>query len=228
MISGLIMGYRCPSRMLAPLGLCLVLLAGCAGITPAPEKAPGHGIETPVVKAVESIRASGVVIVKRGISMSGRAKITAQRPASFRIEVSGPFGQTMALLISDGESFYVFSNGTEETMRWDDPLMPYPFRPQELVSVLTGASESVAAEGAAVSKDSKGHVTRLGVTGTDGLPFEITLTDFRDAGGVTLPFDIRLAKGIEELIIRYSNVEINPVLPPEPFQITGTGTRALP
>lgn len=228
MISALTMGYSHPSRKLVPFILCLVLLAGCAGITPAPEKAPGHGIEAPVVKAVEAIRASGVVIVKRGISMSGRAKITAQRPASFRIEVSGPFGQTMALLISDGESFYVFSNGTEETMRWDDPLMPYPFRPQELVSVLTGAAESVATEGAAVSKDSKGRVTRLGVTGTDGMPFEITLGDFRDINGVTLPFNIRLAKGIEELIIRYSSVEINPALASEPFQITATGTRTLP
>jgi len=226
MISGLTRSVFCHARTLAPAAVCLVLLAGCAALAPVPDKAAG--IEAPAIKAVESIRASGVVIVKRGIAMSGRAKITAQRPASFRIEVSGPFGQTMALLISDGESFYVYSNGTEVTMRWDDPLMPYPFRPQELVAVLTGAAESMAAEGAAVSKDSQGRVTRLGKTGTDGLPFEIMLADFRDTNGVTLPFSIRLAKGIEELIIRYSDVEINPALPPQPFKITAAGARSLP
>lgn len=193
---------------------CLFVLIGCAGVKP-----PAPGLPPPV-KTVESLKASGVVIVKKGISMAGRATVLVQRPGSFRIEVSGPFGQTIVLLISDGESFYIYSNGGEQTMRWDDPLMPYPIKAQELVSVLIGAADPATEDGVTQTRDAEGRVTGLKKAGPDGAPFEVTLDDYRITNGITLPFDIKLTRGIEELTIKYSDVEINAAIPPDAFQIS--------
>lgn len=207
---------------------CLCVIIGCAGVKPA---APV--IEPTPAASIESLKAGGVVTVKRGISLTGRATVLVQRPASFRIEVSGPFGQTVALLISDGETFYIYSNGEEQAMRWDDPLMPYPVKAAELVSLMTGAAGLTAAgkvaqstdmEGAAIEIEKtgsfeEGTVKKIEKTGPDGAPFEVVLSDYRIDSGISVPFNIKLIRGIEELTIKYSTVEINAAIPPDAFLI---------
>lgn len=203
-------------KALFPLIVCAVVMFGCASVTPP---VPTPGLERPTVKSIESLQATGVVIVKKGLTMSGRATVLVQRPGSFRIEISGPFGQTVVLLISDGQSFYIYSSGDEQTMQWDDPLMPYPIKAQELVSLMTGAIASTSDE-AMQAKITKDRVIKIEKTGPDGAPFEVMLSDYRDESGIFLPFNIKLTRGIEELTIKYSKVEVNAAIAPDAFQIT--------
>lgn len=197
--------------------VCLVLAAGCAGLKPAAEVLPPK--EPGAAAAVDTLRATGVVVMKKGFAIAGRAIILAKRPSSFRIEVSGPFGQTIALLVSDGEAFYIYSGGEAKTFRWDDPLLPYPLKPAELVSVLTGAEGQTADEVAQVIRDDAGRVIKMEKSDINAVPLIITLQDYRDTGGMQLPFDIRIMRGAEEIDIRYSTIEVNPVLSLDAFQI---------
>lgn len=197
--------------------ICLVLAAGCAGLRPKEEALPHK--EPGVAAAVDTFRAAGVVVLKKGFAVAGRATILVKRPSSFRIEVSGPFGQTVALLLSDGDSFYIYSGGEAKTFRWDDPALPYPLRPAELVSVLTGSIVQTTGQEARVTKDDAGRVIKLENAVLDAVPFIITLQDYRDTGGMQIPFDIRIMRGVEEIDIRYSTIEINPVLPSDAFLI---------
>ncbi|MBI5587474.1 MAG: hypothetical protein HY889_03800, partial [Deltaproteobacteria bacterium] len=47
-----------------------------------------------------TLKATASVEIERSVVLSGRAVVLAQSPGSFRIEVQGPFGSVMALLVS--------------------------------------------------------------------------------------------------------------------------------
>lgn len=86
-------------RPLLP-ALIIFLIAGCAS-TPVIRKATALKERT----SPSSLRAEGTVELKKTFTLKGRASVTVKSPDLFRIEVTGPFNQPMALLLSDGRRF---------------------------------------------------------------------------------------------------------------------------
>lgn len=200
-------------RLLSILA-ALLILSGCAAFKPPAEEPQG-----PPKLAASSIRARAVVEIKKNNSAAGRAAILAKAPGSFRIEVIGPFGQSAALIASDGQTLFISSDGKTSEFLWGDPEIPYSFKAGEIVSFLTGSPDAAGTPGAAIARDEWGRLREYtrAVEGKAGL--KVTLGDYREVSGAHIPFLIRIEDGTRELVIKYTEVEINPPLEEEFFQL---------
>lgn len=203
--------------------LCAVLfLSGCAALKQKEaEKRPS--------RKAASLRAEASVVLKKIIPIGGHAVIIVKSPDKFRIEVFGPFGQVMALLASDGTSFYMFSGDEAKKMDMDDPAFPYPFKAKEAVSFLLGSPSGQFAQAALdggvkagdreMTSDSEGRLAKF-VKYKKGRPaFTVELSDYRAVSGVDLPFNISIKGQKEGLSIKYASVEIDPEIDPDAFNI---------
>lgn len=195
--------------------IAILTLYGCAGsrppVTPPAAGRPAHGL-----------KAEAVVEIKKSIMLRGKAHISAEAPGSFRIEVLGPFNATMALIISDGKTLYVFSGTEEKEYLWNDPSFPYSFSAEDVVSSLLGGPSqnpgSIEKSDYAVSSGKDGFVTLTRMK--DGKPvLTVALSDFRVVSGARLPFDIQIEDRRGTLRIRYSSVEVDPAFSPDSFAI---------
>lgn len=197
-----------PSRTI-PL-LFILLLSGCAALKPAPPQplAPeaARGISP------DSIKAEGVIEITNGSALSGRALILAMRPDYLRIEVLGPLGGAVFLLVGEGETISTFSDGKIEKSRVGEPAYPYPFSPGEAVSVLLGAAENgggMRPEEASSGDDGwaqEGMLrVRLGSRGAFAL-----VGDFREVSGFTVPGSIIIENGAARISLRYTSIQPNP------------------
>lgn len=192
--------------------ILLFLLSGCAAL------APKKTLEIQGAAAPRSMRAEAVVELTRVMKLSGRAVVLAKSPGSFRIEVIGPFGSTMALLVSDGSALYVLAGGETKRYLWGDPGFPYAFKAEELVSMLLGAQSQVPEDcRCEVLTDEGGRITKL-TRFKGAVPLlTVAVSDYRDILGSQIPFNISIEAPKEKLSIRYSTVEINPVIAPDSF-----------
>ncbi len=196
------------------LFIAILALYGCAGVRPP---------ATPVAgRSAHGLRAEAVVEMKRSVMLRGKARISAEAPGSFRIEVLGPFNATMALIISDGKSLYVFSGTDEKEYLWDDPSFPYSFKAEDVVSSLLGAPSqnqgTIEKSDYSVSSGNDGNLTLTRMK--DGKPvLTVAMSDFRTVAGARLPFDIRIEDRRGTLRIRYSSVEVDPSFSPDSFAI---------
>lgn len=200
-------------RPLWHLALLIALMPGCAAMKPP--------VEPVILPPPLSLRAEASVAVDRPVALNGRAVVLAKSPGSFRIEVLGPFGSAVALLLSDGETVYLLSGGKSKSYSREDPRVPYSFTPEEAVAYLTGNVPEGAECGCEVSKDAYGRTSKV-VKSEDGSPvLTVTLDDYRAVEGAQVPFDIRIANKKETLHIRYTSVEVNPALEAGYFSTEG-------
>jgi hypothetical protein len=193
------------------------LLCGCAAIKPAGEEPVG-----PPKLMASSIRARAVVEIKRKtFTAAGRAAILAKAPGSFRIEVFAPFGATAALIASDGQRLLVDSDGTAREFLWGDPEIPYSFEAEEVVSFLIGGQRSLApaSSGARETRDEWGRLREYYRPAEDGDSLKVTLTEYREVNGAHIPFHIRIEDGRRDLAIKYTEVEIDPLLGDDLFEL---------
>jgi outer membrane lipoprotein-sorting protein len=199
----------------------LLVISGCAAFRPPAQEPPG-----PPKLAAASIRARAVVEMKQSASAAaGRAVILAKAPGSFRIEVIGPFGQSAALIASDGEKLFISSEGKTSEFLWGDPGIPYSFKAGEVVSFLTGSPDATGGTpGAAIIRDEWGRLSEYtrAVEGKAGL--KVTAGDYREVSGAHIPFLIRIEDGQRELVIKYTEVEINPPLEEEFFRLKASSS----
>ncbi|MBI5642074.1 MAG: hypothetical protein HY954_01215 [Deltaproteobacteria bacterium] len=200
------------------ISLSLILL-GCAGIKPTPVSPPEIKKHiTPV-----SLRAEAKVELRGLLTLSGRAAITAKNPDQFRIEVTGPFNQMIALFVSDGKTLYSYSGDEVRIHDWDDPLLPYSFKSREIVSCLLGAGETTenaqSPEDILISRDGQGRLKSLSRAADGKKAFRVELSDYRDVGGAEIPFNIDIEDGKKRLVIKYSSVVIDTDLDPDSFNI---------
>jgi hypothetical protein len=204
-------------KRLLPFLAAFALLCGCAAVKPAGEEPAGP----PKLKA-SSIRARAVVEVKRKtFTAAGRAAILAKAPGSFRIEVFAPFGQTAALIASDGQKLLVDSDGVAREYLWGDPEIPYSFEAEEVVSFLTGGQNllSPASSVASETRDEWGRLREYYRPATDGNALKVTLAEYREVNGAHIPFHIRIEDGRRDLAIKYTEVEIDPLLGDDLFEL---------
>ena len=202
-------------RLFSLLAVFLIL-SGCAAMKPAGEEPLG-----PPKLTASSIRARAVVEIKKNdLTAAGRAAILAKAPGSFRIEVFGPFGLTAALIASDGQKLFVNSDGQINEFFWGDPEIPYSFEAEEVVSFLTGAPYTPALDipGVNASRDEWGRLREYSraAEGRDGL--KVTLGEYREVNGAHIPFLIRIEDGKRDLTIKYTEVEINPLIEGDLFK----------
>ena len=150
-------------------------------------------------------------------SMRARALVIAKRPSYLRVEVLGPMGQSLFLLLGDGEAFTAFRDGIEEKSRAGDPASPYPFTPEEIVSLLLGGGgdggggygagygERAAATEGDVEEESGLIKVRLGWKGAAA-----SIGDFRDVSGFKVPYRVIIENGATTISLKYNSVQANP------------------
>lgn len=200
-----------------PALVLFIFLAGCAAVSTVPEKALTPGAEK-IVPA--SLRAEAVVEIKRVVPVSAKALVLVKSPDKFRIEVTGPLGSVMGLMLSDGETLSVFSGDEVKNYRWNDPFSPYPFDSIEAVSFLLGDQPGAANDRAdyKVKRGEDGRIKEI-LKYKDGVPLlTARLSDYREISGAVIPFNISI-EGKDTIRIRYSSVEVNPELDGSLFMI---------
>lgn len=201
----------------------IVLLSGCAAVQPAGEQAL-----TPPTVIPSTLRAKAVVEMTRNMTIAGRASILVKAPGSFRIEVTGPFGQTAMLLASDGARLYTSSDGKVNEFLWGDPEIPYSFEADEAVAFLTGSPRPLQAAlppNVIEKRDNWGRLKEYtkAVEGRPGL--KVTLGNYKDINGAHIPFLIRIEDGRRTLAIKYSEVEVNPPIDEGLFSLEARSDR---
>lgn len=212
------------ARRIMLLIAAAAFLWGCARVTPRPPQAPTSLFEG---SAPRSISAQAIVELRRGFAVSGKATVLARSPDLFRIEVAGPFGQPLAVISGDDKSLVIANMGKTDAYDWEDPDLPYPFDSKELVSVLLGdgavKDHGDVSYGVTGARGSAVVITKL----REGAPvFRISLDDFREVSGKRLPFRIKIEDDKSAIQIRYTSVDVDPVikdsafgLPPIPAEL---------
>jgi hypothetical protein len=186
----------------------IFLLPGCSTISIQPT--PDLG------KAPVSLRAEAIVELERE-EFRSRAVILVKSPDLVRIDFRGPFNQVVAVVVSDGTELTFYSNRKIRSYRWDDPQLPYHFRPREFVSFLLGRPGDKGRY--EFTRDSQGNITRL-VKLRRGIPvLKVAMGDWRQVHGVSIPFTIAIEDGHERLNIRYTSVELNSRMEKELFTV---------
>ncbi len=187
-------------------------------------KTPGEAPLGPPSIDASSIRAKAVVELKKGsFSAAGRAAVFARAPGSFRIEVFGPFGQSAALIASDGERLLVASGGKTDLFLWGDPAIPYSFEAREAVSFLTGRRTTLAS-GALETRDAWGRLLEYS-RDAGGRGLKVTLGEYREVAGAHIPFFIKIEDETRELVIKYTDAEVNPLLEDGFFELEAYSDR---
>ncbi len=195
--------------------LLALIISGCATTKPAPDLLE-YSAGSPGI-----IRAEAVIKLENPRRMKGRAVILAKEPGFFRIEVRGPLGRLIGMLLSDGEHLRVLADGELNTYRWNDPALPYPFTAVEFVSFLTGNSE-LKHPGAAdykITRDTAGKIATL-IKFDKGNPIlSVKMSDYQRDSGYVIPHNISLKNDQTALEIRYKSVEVNPEINADVFTI---------
>lgn len=156
----------------------------------------------------DAIRAEALVEMEEPgkDSVKGRAVILVKRPASFRMDISGPFGAT-ASIAGAGAEITVFSEGSFKTY---PPGGPFPASPEDIVSALLGIEPPSSRESAVyvTSRDESGRPSRI-VRLEDGrAAFSSAMKDYRTVSGFEVPFSIEIESPQSGRIsIRYNSVE---------------------
>lgn len=218
------------SLLLRPLWALasMLLLAGCAFLKPVPVAPAKAGPPA----GLNALRAEAVMEFKDSGNLSGRAHILVKSPASFRIEILGPFNSPVTTISSDGAALSIFSDNSLKTYRWDEenPVLPYSFAPEELAALLLGGGPLDPAkpppEGAEphltayrITRDKDGNITGVIKIKDGSEVFRVAMSDFRDAGSGVLPFSLTVDDGVKSLRVRYKSLEINPDITPDVFNI---------
>ncbi|MFQ5442818.1 MAG: outer membrane lipoprotein carrier protein LolA [Thermodesulfobacteriota bacterium] len=195
----------------------LLMAYGCAG--PPPRRAAIGEMKRGV--RPEAIRARATVTLEQRESLRGRAVIVAKRPGSFRIDVFGPFGQSLAVLASDGKTLVFFSKDGLRAFEPGGPEITANLSPARLVSILLGDRSHSPIEGDKSKRGREDRAERSAAEKDGRREPEINLSDFRDVDGAIIPHNISIAYGGKRIEIRYREIEIDPEIKAEVFNITG-------
>ncbi|MBI5236655.1 MAG: hypothetical protein HY886_10470 [Deltaproteobacteria bacterium] len=189
--------------------IAALLLYGCAGteITAPPPVGPAGAFEAIAMKAIAVVSLNNGA----GVTLKGRAILLAKKPGLFRIEVTGPFNQTVALIVGDGKNLHVNALSGAPFYGSADPFAMLPFRSDEFVSLLLGsvADEAVGKHGTNITNDESGRPARV-VMSIPGLDAWAMLEEFKETAGAHIPHTISLVDAGKRLDIRLVAVEINP------------------
>lgn len=184
----------------------MFLLPGCGG---SAFKIPDirHSYELGIIT---SLTANASVTLKES-GLKGRANISVKAPGSFRIEILGPFGRTVALIVSDNKEFSIY-NGSVFT-KYDLGQVPYPlkFTTEEIVSFLTGSfNKNADMDDYRVELDDKGFVSKVvKQNGSSSDELTALMTNYREVSDTVLPFSVQVSFNREVLFINYKDVQIN-------------------
>lgn len=189
----------------ASILLALITMSGCA------HKKPLAHFHATASEQVDTLRAEALVDMDRTLSASGKARIYAKAPGSFRIEVKGPFAQVVALLASDGRTLHTFTDGVERYYPAGSHEAPIPFSSEQIVSLLMGLDlKPLEDAGFKVGTDWAGRPVKAEkhIPGDDGGTVTVLFSDYRNAGGRDVPFEISIqGPRLDKIRIRYSSVE---------------------
>lgn len=187
------------------IALILIMTSGCAH-----KRQAGPDLALARVSG-ETLRAEAIVEMDRLMSASGKARIYAQAPCSFRIEVKGPFAQVVALFASDGYTLHTFTDGVERFYPAGSPDAPLPFSNAEIVSLLMGLDlKPLKDAGFEIEADGKGRPVKAEkhISGIEAGTVTVLFSDYRDTGGRQIPFEISIqGPRLDRIRIRYSSVE---------------------
>lgn len=172
----------------------------------------------------KNLRAKAMVEItgSDGKSLSGKAIILARTPDLFRIELLGPFNQTVALILSDGRGIYYYSKGRAEYHYPGDPDYPYPFTAAELVTFLFGDRDIGvlgAGEDYRIDLDSEDRITVLEKIKDGRVLFKASMDDFRMNGERWYPYKIVIDDSFQKIRIRYNSLIPGAIIDSELFKI---------
>lgn len=203
------------SKRSCKLLFLLFFLPGCAAISPI---RPQPVLLTPP----GSLRAEAIVEIEK-IRFRGRAVILVKAPDLVRMDLLNPFNQVASVILSDPKGLTYYSNGEVRHYGWDDPQVPYHLGPVELVSFLLGRPEKK--ENYEFYTDGEGNISRLVKSNDGAVVLEVSMDDWREVRGQKIPFLIGMDDGEQQLNIKYTYVELDPVIKKDLFLIPARGIR---
>lgn len=189
--------------LLLPLFLPLLLLtAGCAHTRIETDAGRTHGIS--------SIKATAIVEFTKEDTEKGRAVISVSKADTFRIEIKGPLGTTVARISGSRDDLTFLWRGEKRTFSRDDPRLPFNIRAVELASLLLGKKDFPPGDGNEFETRElpEGRIIIKRIN--NKLLYRVVMKDYRLISGHSLPFNITVEGGGYKLLVKYIKVDINP------------------
>ncbi len=234
-----------------------LILGACLSLAPPPELRPVVGEDARIRTWLERLSAEGesrrsvrAVGKLRLDSRDGRGRVKevvlAERPGRLRLESLGLLGNTLTLLVTDGESFSYFDGRSLE----GGPVSPdvlherlgLALAPDEVVEVLLGSplrphwpptailgsgqEREVWLPDQRVRLSAAGELRSLETLGPSGeVRWRAEYGEWRDVPGGRYPFFVALYFPASELRaeLRFTDVELNPALEPSLFRVARGG-----
>ena len=238
------------SKRLLFAAYCLVFFAGCASLPPAAptlaKDEAGGGKTSDELDAcfdtasisllqkkyenIKTLKGTALlkIVSKDNKDMVGRAAIIIKRPDQFRMEILGPFNQTVFLITYNKKSVSLFSFQENKVYR-DYPLPVEASLFPQYLSGLPAAGvgnleidnmHPILSHGRCVYTNSgderillnrEGNILEIALSGaTDDIyPIKVSMNSYKEIDGFNFPFEISLNNKKADIIIKYDHIEIN-------------------
>ena len=170
--------------------------------------------------------------------MAGRAVIIVKRPDQFRLEILGPFNQTVFLITYNKKNVSLFSFQENKVYR-DYPLPVeaslFPQYLSGLPAAWVGSREinnlrQTLSNGRCVYTNSgdeqilinhEGNILEITLPGVRGdiYPIKVSMDSYKEIDGFNFPFAISLNNKKANILIRYDHIELNHDIPDDLFNL---------
>ena len=170
--------------------------------------------------------------------MAGRAVIIVKRPDQFRLEILGPFNQTVFLITYNKKNVSLFSFQENKVYR-DYPLPVeaslFPQYLSGLPAAWVGSREinnlrQTLSNGRCVYTNSgdeqilinhEGNILEITLPGAraDIYPIKVSMNSYKEIDGFNFPFEISLNNKKADILIRYDHIELNHDIPDDLFNL---------
>jgi outer membrane lipoprotein-sorting protein len=181
-------------------------LAGCAPLRSTSAIQRDEALLSARLGSKETLRARAVIkmSVNGGKETRAKAALLVKRPDKVRVELFGPFGQVVAVMVSNADGLSILSD-KENGLFPHSEESPFNFPPEELADFIMGT----ALEGYIAKRDKYGNIEELRSDGGEGDGHTVILKDFQLTEDVYFPFSIYVEDKFGSLLVSYSSIELN-------------------
>lgn len=194
--------------------LASIIINGCA--SQKPDLKPTLGVKT--------ITAKGTIDLNNG-ALKGRLQLAAKEPSFLRLEIPGPFGQTLGVFIANKESIFFTAPADNQKFLWEKSFMPFAFDASDLTKLILGyPPEGFKGSYNFTLNDKHQIVTLERRNSSNVVKFKATLSDHKSISGMTIAHKIIIESpngkgGSSVIAIKLKSVKANTNLDDNFFDI---------
>lgn len=195
--------------------LTILIMSGCAA----------KKIDLLPTLGVRTMTAKGTIDLNNG-ALKGRLQLAAKEPSFLRLEVPGPFGQTLGVFIANKDSiFFTAPPDNNQQFLWEKSFMPFALESSDLTKLLLGYPPEGFQGDYNFTLDDKNRIITLERVNSSGVvKFKASLSDYKNVSAINIAHKIIIESpagtgGASVITIKLKSVKANIALDDNFFDI---------